>query len=120
MEYTWEEPLCLVENSGERGLEINPDTLARLSRVKVPVSVVAIVGLYRTGKSLFNELVGWQSERLVLVNKNILWRLSCCNSRTQVVKLLYKRTYVTLSIFDVGFQSGVHNSIQNQRYLGLV
>ena len=61
MEYTWEEPLCLVENSGERGLEINPDTLARLSRVKVPVSVVAIVGLYRTGKSyLMNLLAGSQ------------------------------------------------------------
>ena len=62
MEYNWEEPLCLVENSDEKGLQINQATLAKLSKVKVPVSVVAIVGLYRTGKSyLMNLLAGSQT-----------------------------------------------------------
>ena len=57
MEYAWEEPLCLIENSDDKGLQVNEVTLAKLSKVKVPVSVVSIVGLYRTGKSYLMNLL---------------------------------------------------------------
>ena len=72
MEYQWEEPLCLIENT-ENGLSTNEDTLRKLSEVKVPVSVVAIVGLYRTGKSyLMNLLAGSPKGKLCLQIKCFL------------------------------------------------
>ncbi|XP_053326501.1 guanylate-binding protein 1-like [Spea bombifrons] len=55
-------PLCLIENSPEEKLRVNPDALKILSAITQPVVVVAIVGLYRTGKSyLMNKLVGVQN-----------------------------------------------------------
>ncbi|XP_042296663.1 guanylate-binding protein 1-like isoform X1 [Sceloporus undulatus] len=51
-------PLCLVENRGRR-LSVCPEALALLAGVRQPVAVVAVVGLYRTGKSyLMNRLAG--------------------------------------------------------------
>ncbi|KAG8519471.1 Guanylate-binding protein 1, partial [Galemys pyrenaicus] len=52
------EPVCLIENT-QGQLVVNPKALGILSAVTQPVVVVAIVGLYRTGKSyLMNKLAG--------------------------------------------------------------
>uniref|UniRef100_A0A8C4YFC0 GB1/RHD3-type G domain-containing protein n=1 Tax=Gopherus evgoodei TaxID=1825980 RepID=A0A8C4YFC0_9SAUR len=54
-------PVCLVGNGADGQLEVNPAALEILSGVAQPVVVVAIVGLYRTGKSyLMNSLAGKQ------------------------------------------------------------
>ncbi|XP_031418256.1 guanylate-binding protein 1-like [Clupea harengus] len=54
-------PVCLIENEGE-GLRTVESALDILRRIKQPVVVVAVVGLYRTGKSyLMNRLAGQQS-----------------------------------------------------------
>ncbi|KAM6217093.1 LOW QUALITY PROTEIN: guanylate-binding protein 7-like [Rhynchocyon petersi] len=51
-------PICLVENQNEQ-LRLNPEALNILNQISQPVVVVAIVGLYRTGKSyLMNCLAG--------------------------------------------------------------
>ncbi|DAA31366.1 TPA: hypothetical protein BOS_3270 [Bos taurus] len=51
-------PECLIENINGR-LLVNPEALKILSAIRQPVVVVAIVGLYRTGKSyLMNKLAG--------------------------------------------------------------
>ncbi|XP_072505107.1 guanylate-binding protein 2-like isoform X2 [Notamacropus eugenii] len=54
-------PVCLIENDkGE--LIVNQKSLEILSSITEPVVVVAIVGLYRTGKSyLMNKLAGKKS-----------------------------------------------------------
>ncbi|XP_004603675.2 guanylate-binding protein 5 [Sorex araneus] len=50
------EPLCLIENSNGQ-LVVNPEAQRTLCAITQPVDVVAIVGLYRTGKSyLMNKL----------------------------------------------------------------
>ncbi|XP_015738975.1 guanylate-binding protein 1-like [Coturnix japonica] len=50
-------PLCLVYNNGSNQLSLNPRALAVLRGVTQPLVVVAIAGLYRTGKSfLMNRL----------------------------------------------------------------
>ncbi|XP_036901348.1 guanylate-binding protein 6-like isoform X1 [Sturnira hondurensis] len=51
-------PICLVENINEQ-LSVNQEALQILDQISQPVVVVAIVGLYRTGKSyLMNCLAG--------------------------------------------------------------
>ncbi|KAM9687393.1 guanylate-binding protein 4-like isoform 1-T1 [Trichechus inunguis] len=51
-------PICLVENQKEQ-LTVNPKALKILNEIYQPVVVVAVVGLYRTGKSyLMNRLAG--------------------------------------------------------------
>ena len=51
-------PECLSENTNGRPL-VNLKALKILSAIRQPVVVVAIVGLYRTGKSyLMNKLAG--------------------------------------------------------------
>ncbi|XP_023613383.1 guanylate-binding protein 6-like isoform X1 [Myotis lucifugus] len=51
-------PICLVENNNEH-LSVNQEALEILGQISEPVVVVAIVGLYRTGKSyLMNRLAG--------------------------------------------------------------
>ncbi|GAB5575241.1 guanylate-binding protein 5 [Prionailurus iriomotensis] len=51
-------PVCLIENT-EGQLVVNQEALEILSGTKNPLVVVAIVGLYRTGKSyLMNKLAG--------------------------------------------------------------
>ncbi|XP_021013943.1 guanylate-binding protein 4-like [Mus caroli] len=53
-----EAPVCLVENENEE-MRVNPKAINILERITQPVVVVAIVGLYRTGKSyLMNRLAG--------------------------------------------------------------
>nr|XP_056703676.1 guanylate-binding protein 1-like [Euleptes europaea] len=54
-----EEPMCLIENNLGEKLKVNQEALQLLQRIHQPVVVVAIVGLYRTGKSyLMNKLAG--------------------------------------------------------------
>ncbi|XP_053124833.1 guanylate-binding protein 1-like [Hemicordylus capensis] len=54
-------PMCLIENRA-RKLVICQQALRLLSEINTPVVVVAIVGLYRTGKSyLMNKLAGKNS-----------------------------------------------------------
>ncbi|XP_026061127.1 guanylate-binding protein 2-like [Carassius auratus] len=54
-------PICLVENVNG-SLSVCKHALEFLSRIKEPVVVVSVVGLYRTGKSyLMNRLAGQQS-----------------------------------------------------------
>ncbi|XP_052591551.1 guanylate-binding protein 6-like [Peromyscus californicus insignis] len=51
-------PICLVENFKEQ-LSVNQKAIKILDTISQPVVVVAIVGLYRTGKSyLMNRLAG--------------------------------------------------------------
>ncbi|XP_036774247.1 guanylate-binding protein 4-like isoform X2 [Manis pentadactyla] len=51
-------PICLVENQEEQ-LTVNQKALQILEKISQPVVVVAIAGLYRTGKSyLMNRLAG--------------------------------------------------------------
>ncbi|XP_062960564.1 guanylate-binding protein 4-like [Cynocephalus volans] len=51
-------PICLVENEKEQ-LTVNPEAIKVLEKITQPVMVVAIVGMYRTGKSyLMNRLAG--------------------------------------------------------------
>ncbi|XP_036372632.1 guanylate-binding protein 1-like [Megalops cyprinoides] len=52
-------PICLIENESGSKLQVNQEALNILSSIKQPVVVVAIVGMYRTGKSyLMNRLAG--------------------------------------------------------------
>ncbi|XP_057569679.1 guanylate-binding protein 6 [Hippopotamus amphibius kiboko] len=52
------DPICLVKNDNEL-LSVNQKALQILEKISQPVVVVAIVGLYRTGKSyLMNRLTG--------------------------------------------------------------
>ncbi|XP_039077767.1 guanylate-binding protein 6-like [Hyaena hyaena] len=51
-------PICLVENNNMQ-LSVNQRAIQILEKISQPVVVVAIVGLYRTGKSyLMNRLAG--------------------------------------------------------------
>ncbi|XP_042548257.1 guanylate-binding protein 4-like [Dipodomys spectabilis] len=57
-ESTMMAPICLVENEKEQ-LMVNPEAVKILEAITQPVVVVAIVGMYRTGKSyLMNRLAG--------------------------------------------------------------
>ncbi|XP_077129883.1 guanylate-binding protein 3-like [Ranitomeya variabilis] len=54
-------PVCLIENTADGKFHVNPEATDILSEISQPVVVVAIVGLYRTGKSyLMNKLAGSQ------------------------------------------------------------
>ncbi|XP_036774250.1 guanylate-binding protein 4-like isoform X1 [Manis pentadactyla] len=53
-------PICLVENQEEQ-LMVNPEALQILYEVSQPVVVVAIAGLYRTGKSYLMNLLAGQN-----------------------------------------------------------
>ncbi|XP_072325161.1 guanylate-binding protein 1-like isoform X2 [Scyliorhinus torazame] len=57
--YDMQEPMCLIENSASGELRVNQEAVNILSEISQPVVVVAVVGLYRTGKSyLMNKLAG--------------------------------------------------------------
>lgn len=57
-ESTMEAPICLVQNWKEQ-LTVNLEAIRILEQIAQPLVVVAIVGLYRTGKSyLMNRLAG--------------------------------------------------------------
>lgn len=52
-------PMCLINSTKDRGFYIEENVLRQIQKIDVPLVVVAIVGLYRTGKSyLMNRLAG--------------------------------------------------------------
>ncbi|KAM5153062.1 guanylate-binding protein 1-like [Mantella aurantiaca] len=54
-------PICLIENTADGKLVVNPEAIEILSGIHQPAVVVSIVGMYRTGKSyLMNKLAGEQ------------------------------------------------------------
>lgn len=53
-------PICLVENYNMQ-LSVNPTAIQILEKISQPVVVVAIVGLYRTGKSYLMNRLGGQN-----------------------------------------------------------
>ncbi|XP_038623197.1 guanylate-binding protein 1-like [Tachyglossus aculeatus] len=54
-----EAPVCLVDNPSGSQMRVTAEALALLARLDQPVVVVAVAGLYRTGKSyLLNRLAG--------------------------------------------------------------
>ncbi|XP_073491730.1 guanylate-binding protein 6-like isoform X1 [Aquarana catesbeiana] len=56
-----EAPICLIENTADDKLVVNPKAINILSKFNQPMVVVSIVGMYRTGKSyLMNKLSGSQ------------------------------------------------------------
>ena len=57
-----QEPVCLINNEEGGGLSVQQEALEILQQIQEPVVVVAVVGLYRTGKSyLMNRLAGAQT-----------------------------------------------------------
>ncbi|XP_044847056.1 guanylate-binding protein 1-like [Mauremys mutica] len=57
--WAMEQPVCLVANPADGELEVTEEALEALRGVDQPVVVVAVAGLYRTGKSyLLNQLAG--------------------------------------------------------------
>ena len=66
-------PICLVENIDEQ-LSVNQEALEILDQISQPVVVVAIVGLYRTGKSyLMNCLAGQNHGEYCFRQRTILF-----------------------------------------------
>ncbi|XP_069496997.1 guanylate-binding protein 1-like [Ambystoma mexicanum] len=58
-EFDMPAPVCFIENTPEGELRVRQEALEILSNITQPVVVVAVVGLYRTGKSfLMNKLAG--------------------------------------------------------------
>ncbi|KAM9114352.1 guanylate-binding protein 2-like [Pangshura tecta] len=59
MEIPMPAPICLIENSPAGELRVQQEALRVLAEISQPAVVVAIAGLYRTGKSyLMNRLAG--------------------------------------------------------------
>ncbi|XP_060796129.1 guanylate-binding protein 1-like isoform X1 [Neoarius graeffei] len=57
-----QEPVCLVDNGPDGEMAVQQGALQILEQIQQPVVVVAVVGLYRTGKSyLMNRLAGKQT-----------------------------------------------------------
>ncbi|XP_076149452.1 guanylate-binding protein 1-like [Alosa pseudoharengus] len=53
------DPVCLIKNGPERSFSVQQEAVEILEQIRQPVVVVAVVGLYRTGKSyLLNRLAG--------------------------------------------------------------
>ncbi|KTG42893.1 hypothetical protein cypCar_00016986 [Cyprinus carpio] len=59
---TMQSPVCLIDNDVDGKLCVKESALQILQKIEQPVVVVAVVGLYRTGKSyLMNRLAGKQT-----------------------------------------------------------
>ncbi|XP_065146033.1 guanylate-binding protein 4-like isoform X2 [Paramisgurnus dabryanus] len=57
-----DKPVCLIETESDGKLCVQQSALQILLKIEQPVVVVAVVGLYRTGKSyLMNQLAGKQT-----------------------------------------------------------
>uniref|UniRef100_A0A672LV50 GB1/RHD3-type G domain-containing protein n=1 Tax=Sinocyclocheilus grahami TaxID=75366 RepID=A0A672LV50_SINGR len=57
-----DKPVCLIDTASDGKLCVQQSALQVLEQVQQPVVVVAVVGLYRTGKSyLMNRLAGKQT-----------------------------------------------------------
>ncbi|XP_055045667.2 guanylate-binding protein 4-like [Misgurnus anguillicaudatus] len=57
-----DKPVCLIDTESDGKLSVQQSALQILQKIEQPVVVVAVVGLYRTGKSyLMNRLAGKQT-----------------------------------------------------------
>ncbi|KAL1277317.1 hypothetical protein QQF64_023990 [Cirrhinus molitorella] len=57
-----DKPVCLIDTASDGKLSVQQSALQVLEKIQQPVVVVAVVGLYRTGKSyLMNRLAGKQT-----------------------------------------------------------
>ncbi|XP_016333435.1 guanylate-binding protein 4-like [Sinocyclocheilus anshuiensis] len=57
-----DKPVCLIDTASDGKLCVQGSALQVLEQIQQPVVVVAVVGLYRTGKSyLMNRLAGKQT-----------------------------------------------------------
>uniref|UniRef100_A0A672PVY9 GB1/RHD3-type G domain-containing protein n=2 Tax=Sinocyclocheilus grahami TaxID=75366 RepID=A0A672PVY9_SINGR len=57
-----DKPECLIDTESGGKLYVKESALQILKKIEQPVVVVAVVGLYRTGKSyLMNRLAGQQT-----------------------------------------------------------
>ena len=79
------EPQCLIDTGKDGKLEVRFDLIAELESLQKSLVVVAIAGLYRTGKSyLMNRLAGKTDGKLIQVitesgpNFKRGYFLSCC------------------------------------------
>ncbi|XP_052784150.1 guanylate-binding protein 2-like isoform X2 [Mya arenaria] len=54
-------PLCLISAGSKNELEVEEDTIEQLSKIDLPCVVVAIAGLYRTGKSFLMNCLADQN-----------------------------------------------------------
>ncbi|XP_063069103.1 guanylate-binding protein 2-like [Engraulis encrasicolus] len=62
MASSMQRPVCLVDNGPDGNMSVQQGALQKLQQIQQPVVVVAVVGLYRTGKSyLLNRLAGKQT-----------------------------------------------------------
>ena len=83
------EPQCLIDTRKDGKLEVQFDLIAELESLQKPLVVVAIAGLYRTGKSyLMNRLAGktdgkWIQIIAELTPKCLL--VSCCLLRSVLI-----------------------------------
>ncbi|KAL1276620.1 hypothetical protein QQF64_036243 [Cirrhinus molitorella] len=60
-----DKPVCLIETASDGKLFVQQSAMQLLEQIQQPVVVVAVVGLYRTGKSyLMNRLAGKQTAPL--------------------------------------------------------
>ena len=58
-------PVCLIDNGTDGRMSVQQGALQILEQIQEPVVVVAVVGLYRTGKSyLMNRLAGKQKGQI--------------------------------------------------------
>ncbi|KAL1276618.1 hypothetical protein QQF64_036241 [Cirrhinus molitorella] len=59
---TMDKPVCIIDTDSDGKLHVQQSALQILEQIQQPVVVVAVVGLYRTGKSyLMNHLTGKQT-----------------------------------------------------------
>ncbi|XP_053390814.1 guanylate-binding protein 1-like [Mercenaria mercenaria] len=61
-------PMCLISTEKENVLSIEEDVLEQISRIDCPLVIIAIVGLYRTGKSYLMNRLAQADEGFALGN----------------------------------------------------
>uniref|UniRef100_A0A673MCN0 GB1/RHD3-type G domain-containing protein n=1 Tax=Sinocyclocheilus rhinocerous TaxID=307959 RepID=A0A673MCN0_9TELE len=61
-----DKPVCLIDTASDGKLCVQRSALQVLEQIQQPVVVVAVVGLYRTGKSyLMNRLAGNSNNSII-------------------------------------------------------
>ncbi|XP_053391319.1 cilia- and flagella-associated protein 251-like isoform X7 [Mercenaria mercenaria] len=72
----FQRPMCLISTNEEGNVSVEENALNQIKKIDCPLVVVAIAGLYRTGKSyLMNRLAGSNAGMymyVILVNENYL------------------------------------------------
>ncbi|KAI7809836.1 putative interferon-induced guanylate-binding protein 1, partial [Triplophysa rosa] len=66
--YLMSAPVCFIENAEKEKLLVRKEAQDSLNGINVPVVVVSIVGLYRTGKSFLMDLLAGQQSGFTFSN----------------------------------------------------